>query len=100
MQDTVGCGDSFAAAVVLGYIRGHAIPPVMALANAVRLKSRPKAIVLAFYYLLRNGPSASIMRASNAARPQAHTTVLIGLIPCIVTIGLAKRLADTAFSGK
>ena len=37
VQDTVGCGDSFAAAVVLGYTRGHAIPPVMALANAVRL---------------------------------------------------------------
>ena len=37
MQDTVGCGDSFAAAVVLGYTRGHAIPPVMALANAVRV---------------------------------------------------------------
>ena len=37
VQDTVGCGDSFAAAVVLGFTRGHAIPPVMALANAVRL---------------------------------------------------------------
>lgn len=46
MQDTVGCGDSFAAAVVLGYIRGHAVPPVMALANAVRLKSRPIAMEL------------------------------------------------------
>lgn len=37
VQDTVGCGDSFAAAVVLGYTRRHAIPPVMALANAVRV---------------------------------------------------------------
>ncbi|KAK9830908.1 hypothetical protein WJX81_003466 [Elliptochloris bilobata] len=35
VQDTVGCGDSFAAAVVLGYTCGHPIPPVMALANAV-----------------------------------------------------------------
>ena len=35
VQDTVGCGDSFAAAVVLGYTRGHRIPPLLALANAV-----------------------------------------------------------------
>ena len=35
VQDTVGCGDSFASAVVLGYTRGHALPAVMALANAV-----------------------------------------------------------------
>ncbi len=33
--DTVGCGDSFAAAIVLGYIRGYNIPATMALANAV-----------------------------------------------------------------
>ncbi|KAL0045494.1 hypothetical protein WJX82_008274 [Trebouxia sp. C0006] len=33
--DTVGCGDSFAAAIVLGYIRGYDIPATMALANAV-----------------------------------------------------------------
>lgn len=31
----VGCGDSFAAAVVLGFTRGHSIPAVMALASAV-----------------------------------------------------------------
>jgi hypothetical protein len=31
----VGCGDSFAAALVLGYTRRHSIPAVMALANAV-----------------------------------------------------------------
>ena len=31
----MGCGDSFAAAVVLGFTRGHSIPAVMALANAV-----------------------------------------------------------------
>ncbi len=35
VRDTVGCGDSFAAAVVLGYTRQHSIPAVMALANAV-----------------------------------------------------------------
>lgn len=35
VQDTVGCGDSFAAAIVLGYTRGHRIPPLLALANAV-----------------------------------------------------------------
>ncbi|PSC73119.1 Ribokinase [Micractinium conductrix] len=35
VRDTVGCGDSFAAAVVLGFSRGHTIPAVMALANAV-----------------------------------------------------------------
>jgi hypothetical protein len=29
VTDTVGCGDSFAAAVVLGYIRDHDIPPTM-----------------------------------------------------------------------
>jgi len=33
--DTVGCGDSFAAAIVLGYIRGYDIPATMALENAV-----------------------------------------------------------------
>lgn len=31
----MGCGDSFAAAVVLGFTREHSIPAVMALANAV-----------------------------------------------------------------
>lgn len=35
VADTVGCGDSFAAAVVLGYTRGHRIPPLLALANAI-----------------------------------------------------------------
>ncbi|KAL4514183.1 hypothetical protein Ndes2437B_g04164 [Nannochloris sp. 'desiccata'] len=35
VRDTVGCGDSFAAAVVLGYTRQHSIPAVMALASAV-----------------------------------------------------------------
>ncbi|KAK9814389.1 hypothetical protein WJX72_005061 [[Myrmecia] bisecta] len=34
VKDTVGCGDSFAAAVVLGYTRKQAIPQIMALANA------------------------------------------------------------------
>ena len=33
--DTVGCGDSFAAAVVLGRIRSHALSTTLALANAV-----------------------------------------------------------------
>lgn len=31
----MGCGDSFAAAIVLGYVKGHSIPATMALANAV-----------------------------------------------------------------
>jgi sugar/nucleoside kinase (ribokinase family) len=35
VRDTVGCGDSFASAVVLGYTRRHSIPAVMALASAV-----------------------------------------------------------------
>ena len=35
MGDTVGCGDSFAAAIVMGYIRGYDVPSTMALANAV-----------------------------------------------------------------
>lgn len=35
VKDTVGCGDSFAAAIVAGYIRKHPIPALMALANAV-----------------------------------------------------------------
>lgn len=35
VRDTVGCGDSFAAAVVLGYLANHSVPTVMALANAV-----------------------------------------------------------------
>ena len=33
--DTVGCGDSFAAAVVLGRTRGHPLAATLALANAV-----------------------------------------------------------------
>ena len=35
VQDTVGCGDSFASAIVLGYIARHPIPATLALANAV-----------------------------------------------------------------
>lgn len=35
INDTVGCGDSFGAAVVLGFIRGHSIETTLALANAV-----------------------------------------------------------------
>lgn len=35
VADTVGCGDSFAAAVVLGYIQRHPLEPVLALSNAV-----------------------------------------------------------------
>ncbi|GBF90155.1 sugar carbohydrate kinase [Raphidocelis subcapitata] len=33
--DTVGCGDSFAAAIVAGFINGHDAPGTLALANAV-----------------------------------------------------------------
>jgi bifunctional ADP-heptose synthase (sugar kinase/adenylyltransferase) len=35
VQDTVGCGDSFAAAIVLGYTRGLDVNATLALANAV-----------------------------------------------------------------
>ena len=35
VADTVGCGDSFAAAIVLGYTRGYDVAPILALANAV-----------------------------------------------------------------
>jgi sugar/nucleoside kinase (ribokinase family) len=35
VQDTVGCGDSFASAIVLGFTRKHSIPATLALANAV-----------------------------------------------------------------
>jgi len=35
LQDTVGCGDSFAAAVLLGRTRGHDLTATLALANAV-----------------------------------------------------------------
>jgi hypothetical protein len=33
--DTVGCGDSFAAAIVAGYVNNHDIPGTLVLANAV-----------------------------------------------------------------
>lgn len=33
--DTVGCGDSFAAAVALGFTRGQSPEATLALANAV-----------------------------------------------------------------
>lgn len=33
--DTVGCGDSFAAGVALGFTRGHSPEATLALANAV-----------------------------------------------------------------
>ena len=35
LQDTVGCGDSFAAAILLGRTRGHDLEATLALANAV-----------------------------------------------------------------
>ena len=35
VADTVGCGDSFAAAVLMGFTRGHGAPATLALANAV-----------------------------------------------------------------
>lgn len=35
VQDTVGCGDSFASAVVLGYVNQYAPLSTLALANAV-----------------------------------------------------------------
>ena len=35
VSDTVGCGDSFAAAIVLGFVKGYDISATMALANAV-----------------------------------------------------------------
>mmetsp|Transcript_7259 Transcript_7259/g.12549 ORF Transcript_7259/g.12549 Transcript_7259/m.12549 type:complete len:128 (+) Transcript_7259:2-385(+) len=35
LEDSVGCGDSLAAAVVLAYTRGDALLPALALANAV-----------------------------------------------------------------
>lgn len=35
VRDTVGCGDSFAAAIILGYTRQHCIAATMALASAV-----------------------------------------------------------------
>jgi fructose-1-phosphate kinase PfkB-like protein len=35
VADTVGCGDSFAAAVALGFVRRVRVPPLLALANAV-----------------------------------------------------------------
>jgi sugar/nucleoside kinase (ribokinase family) len=33
--DTVGCGDSFAAAIVLGYLQGQGLVSTLQLANAV-----------------------------------------------------------------
>eukprot|EP00798_Chlamydomonas_sp_ICE-L_P002335 gene2335-8630_t len=35
VEDTVGCGDSFASAIVLGYNNKYSIPHTLALANAV-----------------------------------------------------------------
>jgi hypothetical protein len=35
VQDTVGCGDSFAAAIALGYSRTHDVAATLLLANAV-----------------------------------------------------------------
>jgi hypothetical protein len=35
VQDTVGCGDSFAAGIVLGFIQKQPLRPVLALSNAV-----------------------------------------------------------------
>eukprot|EP00775_Hariotina_reticulata_P013761 gene13761-13880_t len=35
VSDTVGCGDSFAAAVVLGFVRSHDVHATLLLANAV-----------------------------------------------------------------
>lgn len=54
VRDTVGCGDSFAAAVVLGYCRQHSIPAVMALANAVGAGDGGRCVSHAFV-LAREG---------------------------------------------
>mmetsp|Transcript_17088 Transcript_17088/g.43383 ORF Transcript_17088/g.43383 Transcript_17088/m.43383 type:complete len:456 (+) Transcript_17088:91-1458(+) len=35
VEDTVGCGDSFAAAIVLGYVYQHDVSAILKLANAV-----------------------------------------------------------------
>ena len=35
VEDTVGCGDSFAAAIALGFTRNRDIPSTLALAGAV-----------------------------------------------------------------
>lgn len=35
MKDTVGCGDSFAAAIAMGYCRTHDVRATLLLANAV-----------------------------------------------------------------
>lgn len=35
MKDTVGCGDSFAAAIVMGFCRTHDVRATLLLANAV-----------------------------------------------------------------
>lgn len=39
-MDTVGCGDSFAAAIVMGFINGWAPDVTLGLANAVSRRGR------------------------------------------------------------
>lgn len=43
VADTVGCGDSFAAAIVLGFIQRKPLQAVLALANAVGAATATRA---------------------------------------------------------
>lgn len=63
VADTVGCGDSFAAAVVMCYTRGHSIPAMLALANAVGAATAMGKGAGAFPALAAFCPGCSLMAA-------------------------------------
>lgn len=71
--DTVGCGDSFASAIVMGYINKHDVPSTLLLANAVgaatatgRGAGRNVANAHTVTQLLQAAQSAGVPHAASA----------------------------------
>lgn len=66
MKDTVGCGDSFAAAIVLGYTRTHDVHATLLLANAIGA-----ATAMGRGAGTNVADAATVLRVLNSARTSA-----------------------------
>lgn len=80
VADTVGCGDSFAAAIALGYIRGEPPATTLALANAVGAATAT-----------RSGAGRNVAEAARVAEIllglQVHPTALQYRAACRLCVG-------------